>query len=181
MASLFGPVTVATQSLASSVFDGSYLGSESVTYAGWGCSDKVTRSEGIESRHAGSRVIPEELVAQAKAAFANRYEGDLAVLVFDSLVDEGAPAKDHLLRFDHPVTRIRLHVAAGRQESELSGSTDPPTGRRVQLDVGTGDLYFVEEVVEGAFTFHAVPHGLVRLHILGSDEDPRIRTDWARV
>jgi hypothetical protein len=167
--------------LGAVVFDGGYLGPKSVTYAGWGCSDKVTGGDGIESGHAGSGVVPEDLVAQAKAAFADRYEGDLAVLVFDSLVDEGAPATDHLLRFDHPVTRIKLQVAAGPQESELSGYTEPPTGSRVQLDVGTGDLYLAEDVVGGAFTFHAVPHGLVRLHILGSDEDPGIRTDWVRV
>jgi hypothetical protein len=120
-------------------------------------------------------------VAQAKAAFGNRPEGDLAVLVFDSLVDEGAPAKDHLLRFDHPLTRIRLAVAAGPEESELRGSTDPPAGGRVQLQVGTGDIYLVEEVREGEFSFHAVPHGLVRLHILNPDDARLFRTDWFRV
>ena len=120
-------------------------------------------------------------MAQAKAAFADRGEGDLAVLVFDSLVDEEAPAKDHLLRFDHPVTRIRLHVAAGPQESDLSGSTDPPLGNWVRLQVGTGEDYLSEEVVEGAFCFPAVPHGPIRLHFVPSDEGRMIRTDWFRV
>ena len=120
-------------------------------------------------------------MAQAKAAFVNRYEGDLAVLVFDSLVDEGAPAKDHLLRFDHPATRIRLQVAAGPQESDLSGSTDPPTGRRVQLQASNGDIYFADEVVEGAFSFRSVRHGLIRLLILKPDDGRLIRTDWFRI
>jgi hypothetical protein len=120
-------------------------------------------------------------VAQAKAAFGHRPEGDLAVLVFDSLVDEGAPAKDHLLRFDHPLTRISLAVAAGPEESELRGSTDPPTGGGVQLQVGTGDIYLMEEITEGEFSFHAVPHGLVRLHVQKPDDGRPIRTDWFRV
>ena len=120
-------------------------------------------------------------MAQAKAAFANRYEGDLAVLVFDSLVDEQAPAKDHLLRFDHPATRIRLQVAAGPKESDLSGVTDPPLGNWVRLQVGTGEDYRSEKVVAGAFSFHAVPRGPIRLHFLPSDEGRLIRTDWFRV
>jgi hypothetical protein len=126
-------------------------------------------------------VVPEGLVAQAKSAFVNRCEGDLAVLVFDSLIDEGAPAQNHLLRFEHPSTRIRLRVAAGLQESELSGSTDPPTGERAQLQFGSSDIYLEDEVVEGTFSFHAVPHGLMRLRILRRDDGALIRTDWFRV
>jgi hypothetical protein len=125
-------------------------------------------------------VVPEDLVAQVKSAFVNRCEGDLAVLVFDSLIDEGAPAQDHLLRFEHPLTRISLRVAAGLQESDLSGSTDPPTGERAQLQFGGSDIYLDDEVVEGAFSFHAVPHGLTRLRILRTDDGLVIRTDWFR-
>jgi hypothetical protein len=120
-------------------------------------------------------------VAQAKAAFANRNEGELAVLVSDSLVDEGAPAKDHVLGFDHPLTRIRLKVKAGLQGSDLSGSTDPPTRKRVQLEVGTSDIYLAGVVEEGEFSFHDVPHGLIRLHISTLGEGRVIRTDWFRV
>jgi hypothetical protein len=130
---------------------------------------------------ANPRVVPEDLVAQAKAVFATRYEGELAVLVFDSLVDERAPAKDHLLCFEHPLTRITLQVAAGPRGSDLSGSTDPPTGAWVQLQVGTSDIYLDEESVEGAFSFRAVPHGLIRLHFLKPDDGRLIRTDWFRV
>jgi hypothetical protein len=125
-------------------------------------------------------VVPEDLVVQAKTAFANRYEGDLAVLVFDSLVDDGAPANDHLLRFDHPSMWVRLQVAAGSQGSDLSGSTYPPTAKRARLEVGISDIYFDEDVVEGGFAFRAVPHGLIRLHILRR-ENRLIRTDWFRV
>ena len=126
-------------------------------------------------------VVPEDLVAQAKAAFDNRCDGGLAVLVFDSLVDAGAPAKNHLLRFDHPLTRISLRVAVGPRESDLNGSIDPRCANRVQAQVGTGDICLVEEVVEGTFTFGAVPHGLIRLHLLRSDDVELIRTDWFRV
>jgi hypothetical protein len=117
-------------------------------------------------------------VAQAKAAFANRYEGDLAVLVFDSLVDQGAPAKDHLLCFDHRLTQIRLQVAAWPEVSDLNGSTDPPTGKRVQLQVGNGDVKLVQEIVGGEFSFHAVPRGLIRLHVVGRSEGRVLRTEW---
>ena len=120
-------------------------------------------------------------MAQAKSAFSRRYGGDLAVLAFDSLVDAGALAKDHLLRFDHPLTRMTLQVAAGPQGSDLKGSTDPPCGYLVQMQVGAGDIYLVEEVVEGTFTFDAVPHGLIRLHLLRPDDVELIRTDWFRV
>jgi hypothetical protein len=125
--------------------------------------------------------VPEDLLADAKAAFAHRGEGELAAVVFDSLVDEGAPATDHQLRFEHPHVLISVHVSARPDASDLDGRVDPSTTERVLLQVGVGDLSLVADVVGGAFSFHEVPHGVVRLHFEGPEDLPRIRTDWFRI
>jgi hypothetical protein len=137
----------------------------------------------MESSRAGDdpEDVPEDLVAEAKAAFAQRSEGELAPLVFDSLVDEGAPAMDHLLRFEHPQTHISVQVTAGQDASNLDGTVEPAPTERVRLQVGVGDLFLVADVVGGAFSFHDVPHGVIRLLLEGPEGSLLVRTDWFRV
>jgi hypothetical protein len=120
-------------------------------------------------------------VAEAKAAFAQSTEGDLAALVFDSLVDEGAPATDHVLRFEHSLTRVSVHVSAGHDASNLDGTVDPATTERLRLQIGVSDLFLVTDVVNGAFSFADVPHGVIRLLADGPEGRPVVRTDWFRV
>jgi hypothetical protein len=139
--------------------------------------------EVMESSRAGDdpEGVPEDLVAEAKAAFAQRGEGQFAPLVFDSLVDEGAPAMDHLLRFEHPQTRISVQVTAGHDASNLDGTVEPATAERLRLQLGVGDLFLVANVVGGAFSFHEVPHGVIRLLLDGPEGSAAVRTDWFRV
>jgi hypothetical protein len=139
--------------------------------------------EVMESSRAGDdpEDVPEDLVAEAKAAFAQRGEGELAALVFDSLVDEGAPASDHLLRFEHQETRISIQVTAVHDASNLDGTVDPATTGRFRLQIGVDDLFLVADVVDGAFSFHDVPHGVIRLVLDGPEGDASVRTDWFRV
>jgi hypothetical protein len=139
--------------------------------------------EVMESSRAGDdpEGVPEDLVAEAKAAFSQRSEGELAALVFDSLVDEGAPARDHLLRFEHLKTRISVQVTAAHDASNLDGTVDAAITERVRLQVGVGDLFLVADVVDSAFSFHDVPHGVIRLLLDDPEGRPAVRTDWFRV
>jgi hypothetical protein len=136
-----------------------------------------------ESSRAGNdrEDVPEELVAEAKAAFAQRGEGELAALVFDSLVDEGASASDHVLRFEHQEIRISVQVTAAHDASNLDGTVDPATTDRFRLQIGVSDLFLVTDVVDGAFSFHEVPHGVIRLFLDRSEGQLPVRTDWFRV
>jgi hypothetical protein len=137
----------------------------------------------VESSGAGHEPeeVPEALVVEAKAAFAQRGEGELAAIVFDSLVEEGAPAADHLLRFEHQETRISVQVTAAHDASNLDGTVEPATIERLRLQLGVGDLFLVADVVDGAFSFHAIPHGVIRLFLDGPEGQATVRTDWFRV
>jgi hypothetical protein len=139
--------------------------------------------EVTESSRAGGEPeeVPQDLVAEAKAAFAQRSDGELAALVFDSLVDEGAPPMDHLLRFEHSETRISVQVSAGHDDSNLDATVEPATTARVRLQVGLNDLFLVADVVDGSFSFHGVPHGVIRFFLDDSEGRPTVRTDWFRV
>ena len=137
----------------------------------------------MESSHTGDdpEGVPEELVAEAKAAFAQRGEGELAPLVFDSLVDEGASALDHVLRFEHPETRISVQVTAGHDASNLDGTVEAAKAERLRLQVGVSDLFLMADVVDSAFSFRDIPHGVIRLFLDGPEGIPLVRTDWFRV
>jgi hypothetical protein len=144
---------------------------------------RIMWPEVMESSRAGGDPgeVPEDLVAEAKAAFAQRSDGELATLAFDSLVDEGAPATDHVLRFEHPLHRISVRVSADPDGSNLDGTVDPPTTERLRLQVGVGDLFLVANVEDGTFSFPDVPHGVIRLLLDDPEGRPLVRTDWFRV
>lgn len=125
--------------------------------------------------------VPEDVVAAAKAAYGTRAPGELATLLADSLVDDGAPASDHQLRFEHQLVHIDVHVSASRSGAVLTGEVNPPMANRIELQLEGAELSFGEELAGGTFHFHQIPHGLTRLALAGSGATPRIHTDWFRV
>src|SRR5690348_14867634 len=95
-------------------------------------------TRGFQTQRTGSmgnapEDVPEEVIAQAKAAFARRSQGDVAILTWDSLVDEDASAGDHWLRFEHPALQIELRILAADNRSDLEGSAKPPIPLHVEL------------------------------------------------
>ncbi len=75
---------------------------------------------------------PEQEIAEAKAAFGRRTEGELAVLVLDTLIEGCDSASDHLLRFEHPDLTLHLHILATPAGSSLHGTVEPVTPLHVQ-------------------------------------------------
>jgi hypothetical protein len=124
--------------------------------------------------------VPDEVVDRAKAAFRRRSVGEVAALVHDSLVDGGDPATDYRLRFEHPLVEVDLRVTSGPEGIKLNGHIEPPVSIRVELELDAGDISLLEEVVEGAFTFGRVDHGVIRLRLRNPGGTP-IDTDWFRV
>jgi hypothetical protein len=125
--------------------------------------------------------VPEEVISHAKGLFGPRAEGDLAVLVLDSLIDQGDPAADHQLRFQHAALIIDLRVLVATGASRVVGTVRPPTARRVELEADTGRTRRGADVSQGAFAFGEIPHGVFRLHVPSSGDRPSIHTDWFRV
>jgi hypothetical protein len=125
--------------------------------------------------------VPDSVVARVKASFARRMEGELAALVVDSLVEQGDPAANHHLRFEHPLGAIDVYVSAIATGADLAVGTQPPMARRVQLVDSQGGLRRVAELTEGSFVFRQVPHAVICLTLLSSDDSPAIHTDWFRV
>ena len=77
--------------------------------------------------------VPEEVVNQAKAAFGRRRPGDIAVLVWDSLVDDDDAPEDHRLVFEHPDVQIEVRVRASAGSSDLEGRVKPAGVLHVEL------------------------------------------------
>jgi hypothetical protein len=124
--------------------------------------------------------VPDNVLAEARRAFG-RPRRELAHLVFDSLVDLGAPADDHRLRFEYPQLRIEVHVSAGPENTRLSGTVVPASASRAAVHLEGGDLALVTSVDDGAFSFEPIGHGLVTLSFEGSDGYTTIWTDWFRI
>ena len=123
---------------------------------------------------------PEEVLAAAREAYTPPPVHELAVLVYDSLVDSDDQPDSHQLRFEHDRVCVELEVSALPQGTEIGGHLDSP-GAKVALHIrGTG-LAMVSEVEDGLFGFRPVPHGLVRLSIESRDPAEVIWTDWFRV
>jgi hypothetical protein len=124
---------------------------------------------------------PEELVAEAKAAFGRRTGGELASLVLDTLIDQDDPASEHRLRFEHPGLAIDLQVSVAATGSTLTGTVQPPTPMQVQLEFNANPTRQDVDASEGAFAFDRIPHGIIRLHIAPRSDLPPIHTDWFRI
>ena len=131
----------------------------------------------------GDRVdrVPEDVLTNAKAAFRHRRKGELAVLVFDSLLDEHDPPEDHLLRFEHRNLWIDLRVLVKGDEASIFGELVPRTDARVELLLEGDDVGFVSDSCAGSFSFSPIRHGLTRLSIRRPDSDVVVLTDWFRI
>ncbi len=124
--------------------------------------------------------VPEEVIDEAKAAFARRTPGAVAALAWDSLVDEDDPAEDHRLVFDHPDLQIEVRVRVRERVPDLEGRVKPPGSLHVELQSDQGDVLQSAEATDGVFILEQARRGLVRLAIRRAD-GPEIRTDWFRI
>ena len=123
--------------------------------------------------------VPDSVIADAQRAFG-RPRKELALLVFDSLIDLGAPAEDHRLRFEHPGLRIELKVSASPDNTRLVGVVEPALPLRAGVHLEGRDLALITTVHDGEFSFEPLGHGLVRLSFEGIDGQT-VWTDWFRV
>jgi hypothetical protein len=122
-------------------------------------------------------VVPDGVVARAKAAIATRAAGSLVVLVSDSALNAPAPATVRTLRFVDPSVSVKVSVTDAGAGRTIRGRVVP--GRlRVQLEregaVGAG----ADEVAPGSFGFAPIPRGLVRLRLYQPDGSALARTEW---
>ena len=125
--------------------------------------------------------MPDEVLASARAAFRQRARHEVATLVFDSMIDEGAPPEDHWLRFEHPSLGVDIHVTVADARRRLSCAFTPAVEGRAQLRLdGSGEI-LADEIVAGAAHFDRVPTGLVRVTVLGPGLERPVITDWFRV
>lgn len=125
--------------------------------------------------------IPSEVIAQAKAAFRRRAREQVAVLVWDSLVDEGAPTWHHHLRFEHPRMWIEVSVSVESSSASLHGVMHPVIPGRVELQSAEATRPVGAEVTRSAFRIERFIRGLVRLHLVGPEGTPAVYTDWFHV
>lgn len=124
--------------------------------------------------------MPDEVVNAAKAAFDRRSGGDVAHLVYDSLVDADQPAEAHVLRFEHGRLRIEMEVSVTDTGSSLRGTAVPPSTGQFVLMVEGSELGFVQRSDDGSFAFGPLGHGIVRL-VWERDGASNIQTDWFRI
>lgn len=142
-----------------------------------GTQAKLRGRRTIDTRDAHDDV-PLEVVAQAKAAFGRRPQLQVAVLVRDWLVDDGA-SWHHRIRFKHPRTWIEVGVSVESGWANLEGIIHPASPRRVELQ--STDEVIAADVTRGAFRIERFARGLVRLALAGPDGAPTIYTDWFHV
>jgi hypothetical protein len=125
--------------------------------------------------------VPARVIEEAKAAFGRRTHATMAILVWDSLLDEGAPRWHHQLRFEHGQLWIQVSVTEMPGWSSLHGVVHPAASLRVELHSEWMDVPLLAEVTQRAFRVEHVPHGLVRLRLLGPALSPEVSTEWFNV
>jgi hypothetical protein len=136
----------------------------------------MRRRQTIDSRPA-LEVVPFQVIAQAKAAFSQRVQNRVAELVWDSLVDDGAPSWHHHLRFEHPCMWIELSISVASARANLHGVMHPAIPGRVELQSDRARTPIAAEVTQSAFRIEKFPRGLVRLQ-LGGPGGSQVYTDW---
>ncbi len=124
--------------------------------------------------------VPEEVVNQAKAAFGRRRPGDIAVLVWDSLVDDDDAPEDHRLLFEHLDVQIEVRVRASDGSSDLEGRVKPAGALHVELQSDQEEVLSSVDAEAGAFKLKQAAPGVVRLALRGAGT-LEIRTDWFRI
>jgi hypothetical protein len=125
--------------------------------------------------------VPDEVIDQAKQAFARRTKDEVAVLTWDSLVDEDAPAWDHRLRFEHPEVQIELRIFAADSWSTIEGRVRPAVQAAIELESDARNVLRTGEVLDGAFAMTHVSPGVVRLCLKGSGPSVPVCTAWFRI
>jgi hypothetical protein len=125
--------------------------------------------------------VPKEVVKRAKAVFDRRTTGEVAALVFDSLVDDEGTAGDHRMYFEHPLLQADLHLSASPAGTTITGRLHPTLAGRIEVEYEAGGSSIVESVVDGVLHLGLVPHGLIRLWLIDVPQRPAIRTDWFRI
>jgi hypothetical protein len=136
-------------------------------------------SSGPTRREGDLDPVPERVVAHAKAAYLRRTGGELAALVFDSLVDEATDSDEHRLRFEHPREHVEVLVSPEDGECSLRGRVEPAPAR-VELELEGGRDALVGEATGGDFAFDRVPRGLTRMILVGPPGSKPVHTDWFR-
>jgi hypothetical protein len=124
--------------------------------------------------------VPNEVITRAKAAFGRRARGELAVLAWDSLVDEDGPPADHRLRFDHREVQVTVRLLPGDISSDIEGLLQPRSSRLVELQSDQGLVLRSTQTTDGTFAFDQIPSGMVRL-CLQAPATPEVCTDWFRI
>ncbi len=121
--------------------------------------------------------VSDDVVEAAKAVFSRRSNGDLMVLMHDSLVDEDHAPDRHVLRFEHRRLSVEVEVSVARINTSLQGSTSVPTRGRFEVMVLSSKLVFIQDSDDGTFAFGPLGHGLVRITFepVGAG---RLVTDW---
>jgi len=132
----------------------------------------------IDRSDADPENVPAEVIWEAKSVFRQRVRGEVAVLVWDSLLDEGAPTRHHHLRFEHPRLWIEVSVSLLPTHSSLRGVMPPAVPFRVELQSEATDVPLIAEVTRHAFRIQEVPRGLVRLHLLEPELTSAVSTEW---
>jgi hypothetical protein len=138
----------------------------------------MDREHTIDSSDNAPDDVPPNVIAEAKAAFGKRVCGELAVLVWDSLVDEGAPSWHHHLRFEHPRIWIEVSASVVPGWCSLHGVMHPAFPTRIELHSEQGERPLVAEVIRSAFRIERFRRGMVRLRLVGPNETPAVYTDW---
>lgn len=122
--------------------------------------------------------VPSGVVTAAKEVFGRRSPGPLAVLVFDSLLDDDR-SPEQRLRFEHRVVRIDLAVSASGEACLLRAAVTP-SDVHIDLELAESEVPITAEPVDGEFVINHVPHGVVRLMVAGARLSA-VHTDWFRV
>ncbi len=134
---------------------------------------------GLGAPDEGPDPVPAAVLAQAKAAFRRRLAGELATLVFDSVVDDVSSSAEHRLRFEHPHEQVEVLVLPTDGECNLRGRVEPAPVL-VELELEGADVALVVEAPTGDFAFDRVPRGLKRMILVGPPGSEPVHTDWFR-
>jgi len=121
--------------------------------------------------------VPDSVVARAKAAFGRRAEGQLAALVFDSLIDAPTAGGDRVLRFEHANGWVEIVVSPVDGHTHLRVRSEPDA-TRVELEFEDDDVRLAEVPSEGELRFENVPRALMRVRVAAVSGP--VYSDWFR-
>jgi hypothetical protein len=135
------------------------------------------RGGGPRARREAGDAVPEGVVARAKAAYGHRSTAPVAALVFDS-ADQDDASEERVLCFEHGgAARVELWVAQDGDRRSLRGRVHPPPAR-VELELEGAGVTLVDAAPRAAFGFEGVPHGVMRLHLVGRRGVDAVPTEW---